>query len=93
MSASCHTSAAFQPEWIWNKIPDVVRDRIVQLALDQLDLSHYGLKSHIGPCPKKRSKTVLTPLKWDVRIIPENGGLANAHGDRNARHFALIKHD
>jgi hypothetical protein len=26
-------SLLFQPKWIWNKIPDVIRDRIVQLAL------------------------------------------------------------
>jgi hypothetical protein len=34
----------FKPKWIWNKIPDVIRDRIVQLALDEPDLSHYGLR-------------------------------------------------
>jgi hypothetical protein len=33
-------------------LPNVIRDRIVQLALDEPDLSHYGLKSDIGPRPK-----------------------------------------
>jgi hypothetical protein len=37
-------SLLFKPKWIWNKIPDVIRDRIVQLALDEPDLSHYGLR-------------------------------------------------
>jgi hypothetical protein len=38
-------SLLFKPKWGWNKIPDVIRARIVQLALDEPDLSHYGLKS------------------------------------------------
>jgi hypothetical protein len=28
-------SLLFKPKWIWNKIPDVIRDRIAQLALDE----------------------------------------------------------
>jgi hypothetical protein len=49
-------SLLFKPKWIWNKIPDVIRDRIVQLALDEPDLSHYGLKSDIAPCPKSAKR-------------------------------------
>jgi hypothetical protein len=45
-------SLLFKPKWIWNRIPDVTRGRIVQLARDEPDLSHDGLKSDIGPCPK-----------------------------------------
>ncbi len=26
-------SLLFKPKWVWNKTPDVIRDRIVQLAL------------------------------------------------------------
>jgi hypothetical protein len=50
-------SVLFKPKWVWNKIPDVIRDRIVQLALDEPDLLHYGLKSDIGPCPKRVTRT------------------------------------
>jgi hypothetical protein len=37
----------FKPKWVWNKIPDVIRDRIVQLALDELDLSLRQGVSHL----------------------------------------------
>jgi hypothetical protein len=33
-----------------------LRDRIVQLALDEPDLSHYGLKSDIAQGPKSANK-------------------------------------
>jgi hypothetical protein len=29
-------SLLFKPKWIWRKIPDVIRDRIVQLSLDEV---------------------------------------------------------
>ena len=38
-------SLLFKPKWIWNNIPDVIRDGIVQLALDEPELLLYGLKS------------------------------------------------
>ena len=34
----------FKAKWGNQIIPDVIRDRIVQLALDEPDLSHYGLR-------------------------------------------------
>ena len=46
----------FKPKWIWNRIPDVTRGRIVQLARDEPDLSHDGLKSDIAPYPKPRTE-------------------------------------
>jgi hypothetical protein len=42
----------FKPKWVWNKIPRCHPRQDRQLALDEPDLSHYGLKSDIGPCPK-----------------------------------------
>jgi hypothetical protein len=52
-------SLLFKPKWIRTKIPDVIRDRIVQLALDEPDLSHHRLKSDIGPCPKRSIASIL----------------------------------
>jgi hypothetical protein len=37
----------FKPKWFWNKIPDVIRDRIVQPALDEPDLSLRQAISHL----------------------------------------------
>jgi hypothetical protein len=50
------------------RFPDVIRDRIVQLALDEPDLSHYGLKSDIGPCPKS-ARTITAPGKVVGRAV------------------------
>jgi hypothetical protein len=39
----------FKAKWVWNKIiPDVIRDRIVQLALDEPDLSLRQAISHLA---------------------------------------------
>jgi hypothetical protein len=69
-------SLLFKPKWIWNKIPDVIRDRIVQLALDEPDLSHYGLTSDIGPGPlrvKLRSGAAFLESPFDPKQRTSSG--------------------
>jgi hypothetical protein len=38
----------FKPKWGWTRIPDVIRDRIVQLALMSQDPSLRQAVSHLG---------------------------------------------
>lgn len=43
-----------QPDRVWNRIPDGVRDNVIQLTLDEPALSHAS-----WPCASPRRKAIL----------------------------------
>jgi hypothetical protein len=69
-------SLLFKPKWVWNN-PDVIRARIVQLALDEPDLSHYTQEAdieqgftrtgiqHASRPGRYRERNLLHLRRWD----------------------------